>query len=842
MDVRKTVKKIATVGTVSTLMVGTTLMGAFASSAQHDLMNLPAPFVENGQADFQIVVGATAATADLIGAIDIATSFQQDSVTEQVVEVPGSSTTYSASEGLEIHQAGDALNYEEPFHLNTALQFDSNDLPVLLADGTIRDQDENEEWDYDQEIRMNATGTIGSPFVTFGTPDSEVDLPQLYVDFKQGSTDVAAYTIFVDFDEASALGANGASGTDGLQDSESITIFGKKLTFDPDNHNASSDFTLFGSETVAFLELNTPQTITVDGESYEVEVVGGNSDGSSETIILSVNGARETVSAGQSRTIGGIEVFIDDVFVTNIPTLDASATVFVGSDEFELDSTTSFSQVERNGEQLDSVHFALNDISGTANLNAVREFSFQFRPEDFDNDEDQFLLIGESVVDPMFDIEVTFAGVSPALNEDEREYIKLHRSGDQYSIAMTNREGDRYEFDILEQDTTTSSFIRYVQSGTGNAERLIVNMSEVSTLTEDNFFFTYEGSVSNAISRVLAVDSFETENGINRTTFLDLATGDRDQVEEGDQVGSTQIIVDQINDAAEQINFTSNERIVNWFVTRGDMQITFNAPTGGDGNFTNFTQANTTINLTFTEDYNGDYIDESEEVGSISWEVEFQADASDDDIEIASNNLSQGATVDSANGDGDYDDHTYFMTPYGTYVIEETDDDGSTYDIWYPPQGEAVYQVFLTPVGATISSASSAGGTITTTKVNPIAVGAAVLDTDVSLATASKNLVVVGGPCANSVAADLLGNPSDCVSGFEAGKAMIELFDLDNGKVAMLVAGWQATETQAATRAVATKDSRLEGDAVTLRVTSVDQFSISAKEETTMADEETTEE
>ena len=46
----------------------------------------------------------------------------------------------------------------------------------------------------------------------------------------------------------------------------------------------------------------------------------------------------------------------------------------------------------------------------------------------------------------------------------------------------------------------------------------------------------------------------------------------------------------------------------------------------------------------------------------------------------------------------------------------------------------------------------------------------------------------------------------------------------------MLVAGYEALETQAASRAVATTDARLSGDAVSLTVTSLSDYSIAAKQ------------
>lgn len=822
MNARKFVKKIATVGLASGLMVGATMMGAFAASTSADLGDLPAPFVENGMADFQIVLGEGAAVQDVLGAIDISNSFQAASVTETEVSVPGSSTDYSVSEGLKIAQAGDDLNYQEAFDLANTMEFDRNDFPERLADGSIQDEDENEEWDYSQEIRFNSTTY---PRVTFGIPDSDIDLPQLYVDFSTSST--PAYQLVVDFDEAANLSA--------LTDSESIEIFGKVFTFDPANDETDTDVILFGSDLVAFLELNVPQTLTIGDETVEVEVVGANSEGNTETIVLSVNGDRETVSEGQSRTIGGIEIFIDNVFVTNIPTLDASATVFVGSEEYSLRESTSFNVVELNGNDLDGVYYkTVGDWDG------ADELIFELRPGDFDDDADQFLLIGESAQDPMFDIELSFAGVTPALDENERSYVEIERSSDEYQLSFTNREGEVYEeLTILEQVSSADS-IRYVQSGSGNTNRLVLNQTEPpfsGVLAEDDFFFTIEGSTTNPITKVYYVDRIEEDNNVEQVVFTDFAGG-TEIVEEGETLGSTGLVVNLIDEANNVFNFTKasaegTSGIVDYFVTEGDLKVVFGAVFNSTGGvvsptmYHNATGADTVaINWTFMEDFNNRYNDE-DEVPAIDWTISFIGDDSDEDIEISTTNMSSTLT---AGGDGEYDDFEYSMTKYGTYIVRETENSGEFYRAWYPANGEADYSVFLTPKGATVSMSSSSGGNLMTQQVNPVAVGAAVLDRDVNLATASANIIAVGGPCINSVSAELMGNPAECSADFEPGKAVIELFDLDNGKVAMLVAGWEALETQAASRAVATQDSRLAGDAVELQVTTLNSYSISAKQ------------
>jgi hypothetical protein len=119
---------------------------------------------------------------------------------------------------------------------------------------------------------------------------------------------------------------------------------------------------------------------------------------------------------------------------------------------------------------------------------------------------------------------------------------------------------------------------------------------------------------------------------------------------------------------------------------------------------------------------------------------------------------------------------------------------------------------------------SSGTGASTTQKINAIPVGMAVLDKDTTVG--DRNLIVVGGPCANTVAATLLGNPAECGAGFEAGKAKIKLFT-SGTKVSLLVAGYEAMETQGACRVLADyEDYTLAGTEAEVTVTSLSDLKV----------------
>ncbi|MCW1309434.1 MAG: hypothetical protein QXP04_01970, partial [Candidatus Nanoarchaeia archaeon] len=85
LKVKKTIKKIAAL-TGSALILGATIAGVFAAS---DLSTLPSPFVKtDGTFDAYVVVGKNARADDIVGAIEVASSFAQ----KATATGPGSGT------------------------------------------------------------------------------------------------------------------------------------------------------------------------------------------------------------------------------------------------------------------------------------------------------------------------------------------------------------------------------------------------------------------------------------------------------------------------------------------------------------------------------------------------------------------------------------------------------------------------------------------------------------------------------------------------------------------------------------------------------------------------------
>ncbi|MBW3014380.1 S-layer protein [Candidatus Woesearchaeota archaeon] len=169
------------------------------------------------------------------------------------------------------------------------------------------------------------------------------------------------------------------------------------------------------------------------------------------------------------------------------------------------------------------------------------------------------------------------------------------------------------------------------------------------------------------------------------------------------------------------------------------------------------------------------------------------------------------------------EDFNLGMSVYGVFFSvfdEDQNDEPEELTIEYPLLQRGAH-VFVT-AGAVKSARVAAGGAVV---IHKIETGKTLLDSEVADVTA-QNAIVVGGPCVNTAAADLMGNPEDCAEGFEEGKALIKLFE-SGGNVALLVAGYSGEDTRQACQVLANyEDYDLSGMEVevntqTLQITTV---------------------
>lgn len=150
------------------------------------------------------------------------------------------------------------------------------------------------------------------------------------------------------------------------------------------------------------------------------------------------------------------------------------------------------------------------------------------------------------------------------------------------------------------------------------------------------------------------------------------------------------------------------------------------------------------------------------------------------------------------------------------------------------PEKQVLPQVYFTS-GATTTKSTTTGDLVAVQVVD-----ATKLDEEVASVTA-QNLIVVGGPCVNTVAAELLGNPTDCTQGFAPGKSRVKLWEhASTGKMAMLVAGYSGQDTRLAGKVIAHRWKELSGDEVEVEGTTYSDATIAAPSSMTETAADTT--
>ncbi len=175
MKLKKAIKKIIALGTGAT-MVGATMMGALAAA---DLSTYPDPFVKDGVFNALIVVGESAATQDVLGAIDIATSLQYASKTTTPVSTGTGATISKTGDSVKIEQSSNHLQFNDAISgIQTSVT--SSDMDALVT-GTI--SNEYGDFDYAQTIYLPSSGTM----IYTVDPDDDDSVADIYFVMASGN-------------------------------------------------------------------------------------------------------------------------------------------------------------------------------------------------------------------------------------------------------------------------------------------------------------------------------------------------------------------------------------------------------------------------------------------------------------------------------------------------------------------------------------------------------------------------------------------------------------------------------------------------------------------------------
>ncbi len=858
MRVKKTIKKIASLG-AATLMTGATLMGATMAA---DLSEWPGLFIEDGAFNGVLVVGADAKAEDVIGVTNIATALQSVSVQTTVVSEEEADEEYLVSEGYELCNRNLYHNRNisacEP-------SVDDADLD-LLADDVYHDAEgafDNDE-KYTQQLLFQNQGT-GQVLFTQDDDDAPVADVYLFID----NSNVFLYNYSLQFDSYVAvqnLSTNSASQDENAGDDLEgtvLTLQGRSYTVtDVKVTSATTRLTeleLQSGESVVWMSEGESLTRTVDGVEHTVEMMDVSADATEAagSCGFRVDGTEVWVDVKDTETVGGVTLGVTDAKRVNIEAGDQDVCeVAIGAGEITL-------------RQNDEIQFNNEDVDGTLSLfrQAAPSSAGEIRWTGFDiafapDTDEVYLAAGDEYIDPMFgNFKLVFAGVETG-GVETIEFVAGSTSAE---IRFKNEDGRLVEIPLA----ADSSFVSGEASdepifwGSEAPSSTVANQDELVYL--ENEICTGSTSVDQCVGAMfLVVESTKSEAHLVQITNID--TNDNEMNFDDLTYGTTDDDVAYIpaiasvaggmpvagNDANQSVSNISlkSARAIGLVVNELGSYINFTSTGAYNGaNITTLNRGRLTLRdsnaalgsrlaladlvsqrfrgVLFTEYNDGDlgstnYLGLSA-LGTFNVTAAYD-DVTDNSVEWNSSTIS---TLTSTEGRGlfdesdENDDFQKFYTLKGTLITYDREDQQSL--VIEHPYDTAYAKVYIAPTEATTSEYS----TTSTQVVIPISVSAVKLDTEVSNPK-SKNVIAVGGPCANAVVAELMGNPADCGTalGVESGQALIKLFE--NGEnVALVVAGQDAMDTRLAAQIVSNwEDYDLSGDEMVATTVSESSLSV----------------
>ena len=778
-------KKVASI-LASGAMLASTI--GFAAAA-----TFPAPF-DSGSA---IVYGANGnVQVDMAAAVNIQTAIGTISGTEAGIP-EGSWRVETSSDNLEID--------ESIRQVDTYIDKDS--LPIL-ADVEITNEKGTAK--YEQFFYFDDQTTSR---VTYQEDDNENI--GLFFKIDSGRT-IARYVMEFSNNLESDVATD--SSYEDIEDEE-IVMLGKTYTIITAVNTSAgvTDLTLMSGANKVIV--SNGEELTVAGKTISV-------------LVSATNEARFTVDGettaklakgGTAKLDDGTYLGVSDITYQSFAGGIMQATAYVGADKIELKDG---SNMVVNAETINEANVNISDtISGgdvsidTITINMTAE-------DDLYVPEGGKLSAAADLDEPEVLITQNWDIVYSGLDDNEYTEIKLRKSTDSKIILdFENINGDEISLPLF--FTNTSG----VFGGQKEGYELILNAS--SNITKNQYFIlntadpTTAANANNARSYVVQYKGSDKSTDTNpKMKFNIIGVDNSKEVSLSSETSSL-----KLGGSTFTFNCSSTATVNDCDIRlTSSGYATYNTAPNVNGTLSNYirTKNNVLINITDTNvsEANHSMITHVTDQSS-DWTVKFQLDdtEADGDQYVLTTEKDIVLATYSNNSDGEFGT-TFNGGNASSWISDPDDNTKSTYidtygvevDYVNPSSAPAsvtlkVPKSIVTPK-VYVTSGAVTGGTTAAGGLAPI-----VADSAISTVQGS-NLVVVGGSCINSVAAKLLGSDSPlCGADFTAkttvgaGSYVIDTFasPYTAGKVAMLVAGYEAADTTAAAQKVV--DDSLSPDA-----------------------------
>ena len=716
--------------------------------------NFPSGYSATGTA---IVYGANAAVSDTTGAQSIIDFIGTD----------GGSVVVEGGEDFKLEKSSDNFNFNDAFNATYATL--DNDEMDFLDDGTYDDGDV--DTDYDQTITLSSK-TLG----LFADSDYEDKDPTVGFHWKNGET-ILSYTI--DFDDDIPYAD--------LVETE-LPLLG------------SDYYVLSVTNGTVITVLDTAETETVHlGESVTV----GNYD--VELTFVDASNAKFVINGETTDLIGANEEYeLNDgsyVVVTEIMYQDyAEGTqgveFSIGSGKIDL---LDGEEAEANDEDIDGLEVTLTDGAGaTTHLSSIT-LTWKADDDTFLTEENSLTMPGFSVVQLAYG-GMDYEGDAETISVESGETLTLDMGNYDLPVAWYNGTvaylGEEDHLLKLATGSYTYAALGYANESTpwwvGSAiiDTTVVHATALNMSEDERFIVTaIDQDVSDCETAYYEIKNIDVDGGVSDFVVeLEDLIGDDDlefdSIGDTDDAGDITVTLRGFSADNNSALFTFSSAVAtptySYAISEKGMVV------GLETTVANYYGSGAT--LTFVE------ADKDEDVNEGRQFTVTVTNNSNDNLHVSTHNL-------TAYDEEDTDDVYIGYVPSDLASMFTWDKSADEYEFSIDYYGkEAVADVHVI-AGGDVSSSDGIGAVL-------------VKDSEVSTVS-SKNLIVVGGSCVNSVAASLLGSTSPlCESAFTAatgigsGQFLIKSYNSPyaTGKTALLVAGYEAADTSNAVTYLRTQD------------------------------------
>jgi len=762
-------KKVASV-LASAAMVGSTMGFAFAAT-------YPAPFVSGGSSDVAIVVGSSTSADDMIAATDIGANLGAKVTTGSVT---GAAPT--GGDSVLVAKTSNNINLFDTLSGVYGATVDSDDLNTLLADGTYTD-DLNSEFKYEQKLTLGGVLQL----VHFSDSDYKDSKPTVGINISSSGS-ILNYTLDFTTDpyfepytyiETTTLPILGKSYY--VLDAVNTSSTDHKLTLlDTANTGivAEGESVVIGGKTVSIVFISSTQVkLKIGEDTTNLLAAGGTYKLSDGTYV----GVKEIMSKDVAGSVGQIEISL-------------------GSGKLEIQNSQD---VKLNDNTISDITGYITTSSGSKLSKVILEWKV---------DDDKFLTTESELTMPGFNaVKLSF----PELVLPEEEVTTVEPGADDYMQIKTTIKDGEVTIPILYATTGTGYF-----KGVGkDSTHILYTSNETTTLvynkTANHDMMVLSWNSSTESESYLVKFAFTNANGINSTDAFKKVDSEWqgtpvcDDKKPGDtcDIGSLTITFNDVQAAGTEksANFNlSAGSSANLLYTKGGLKVwlpwnsnsSFTAPGDagtGHGFFNLSSDAaghnNNTFILTFKEEDKDDGVAKGTEFNvTIDDTSTHKLEVSTISAQAANINEIETTTTTDA----------WVPSDLATKV-RRIGDSSSARKAEITYHNDEVYAKIY--ISAPATTFGTGAGTITPVYDNQLS------------SVNTKNLVVVGGSCVNTVAATLLGS-STALCGADwttkvsasAGEYVIRTYKNTavTSKLATLVAGWAKEDTANAAKALTT--------------------------------------